>query len=82
MQCPWKIHWGVSQDSTTQCGRDAHAGDGSHRGMHPNEKAPDGYTLIQWHAGDRREYTGAWPGYCLKISGCVLHTGHHGRCAT
>lgn len=80
-QCPWKIHWGVSQDSTTQCGKEEH-GDAEHSGRHPNPAAPNGHTVIQWQRGDRREYTGPWPGPCRRMSGCVLHLGHHGRCAT
>lgn len=38
-------------------------------------------TLLSWQAGDRREYTGGWPGPCTRTGGCTLHTGHHGRCA-
>jgi len=82
MQCPWRIHWGVGQESTTQCGRDRHIGDPEHRGMHDNPASPNGKMMISWRAGDRREYVGPWPGPCSKTPGCVLHTGHRGRCAT
>lgn len=93
MRCPWKIHWGVGQESTTQCAKDdGHLpwriglmtvkGDIEHEGL-----AGNGITTITWLAGDRREYTGDWPGYCTKLprevhaGGCTLHLGHHGRCA-
>lgn len=79
-ECPWKIHWGVDQESTTQCGRGVHADD-HHEGRHPNPANPDGYTVISWHAGDRREYIGKWPGPCDRTPGCILHKGHVRRCA-
>jgi len=80
-QCPWKIHWAAGQEHTTQCGRNRHS-DQHHRGRHPNPDSSTGYTVIQWIAGDRREYTGEWPGPCVETPGCVLHTRHKGRCAT
>jgi hypothetical protein len=52
-----------------------------HRGEHPNPAAPAGYTVITWLAGDRRAFTGDWPGYCDTTPGCTLHARHHGRCA-
>jgi hypothetical protein len=37
---------------------------------------------LSWQAGDRREFTGEWPGECtLHPAGCTLPSGHHGRCA-
>jgi hypothetical protein len=91
-RCPWKIHWGVSQESTTQCDKDVHLtnlvamplpdgrvavdydGDGAHAG--PALMAGQ---RITWQAGDRREYTGDWPGLCPGSGqGCTLHAGHHG----
>jgi hypothetical protein len=81
VQCPWKIHWAKGQEHTTQCERNTHT-DPNHRGNHPNPRAPGGATIIAWVAGDRREYTGGWPGPCVLTRGCVLHTGHVGRCAT
>jgi hypothetical protein len=81
-RCPWKIHWGVGQESTTQCAKDEHlTTHAEHEGM-----AANGVTMISWWAGDRREYTGDWPGNCQLLSDgvsapCTLHTGHHGRCA-
>lgn len=92
-RCPWKVHWGVSQESTTQCGKDEHVGatwpdgmpktplpqmaDPEHVGRHANPAAPGGVTMISWLAGDRREYTGDWPGPCPRQP-CTLHAGHHG----
>lgn len=93
-QCPWKIHWGTGLDAITQCARrDGHLssragsmvvkGDSKHQG--PTGVIP-GQT-VAWYAGDRREFTGDWPGYCTKLpgvplaGGCTLHEGHHGRCA-
>ena len=100
-RCPWKIHWGVGQESTTQCDKDEHLGS-------PIYTDPEGQVWwgpgadiehagpglpefpgqrITWLAGDRREYTGHWPGYCANLAGephaggCTLHAGHHGRCA-
>ena len=89
--CQWKIHWGTGQESTTQCAKPEHvyaltvtpeagrysvafAGEPEHEGptgVHPGQK-------ITWQAGDRREYTGDWPGPCPHQP-CILHLGHHGR---
>lgn len=39
-------------------------------------------THMTWSAGDRREFTGEWPGLCTgKVPNCTLPLGHHGRCA-
>jgi hypothetical protein len=73
-QCPWKIHFGVSQDATVQCGREEHA-DPDHEGQNPFVSWE---SVISWQAGDRREYTGEWPGACPEQP-CTLHAGHHGR---
>jgi hypothetical protein len=91
-QCPWSIRWTFGTD--TRCDKPAHVialavtplpdgrisaevdGDEGHSGP-----AGNGVTRISWQAGDRREFTGDWPGPCAKLPGCVLHTGHHGRCA-
>lgn len=95
MQCPWKIHWGVGQESTTQCEREEHLSYeriglaeirkerwDQHEGRHPNPAAEGGFTAVTWRAGDRREYTGEWPGPCERTPGCILHAGHLRRCAT
>jgi hypothetical protein len=97
-QCPYKIHWGVDQSSTSQCSKQEHAGvvavntreDGlfsvSTSGD-PHHEGPSGVhegQVVSWEAGDRREYTGDWPGPCPKLPPprpCTLHDGHHGRCA-
>jgi hypothetical protein len=74
--CPWKIHWGVSQESTTQCSKDDNHPEREHSGP-----AGNGVTVITWYPGDRRQYTGDWPGGCTKAGDCMLHNGHHGNCA-
>jgi hypothetical protein len=75
MTCPWSIRWTFGTD--TRCDKPEHVdGDPEHSGP-----AGNGVTRISWLAGDRREFTGDWPGPCTKLPGCVLHTGHHGRCA-
>jgi hypothetical protein len=75
MRCPWVIHWGTSQECTTWCDREEHVerGDFDHEG--PGLMRDQ---RISWQAGDRREYTGEWPGLC-PVQPCVLHAGHHGR---
>lgn len=72
-RCPWKIRWTFGQDAA--CEKAAHGRDTAH-----SATAPNGVTTIRWYAGDRREFTGEWPGPCLRTQGCVLHTGHRGRC--
>ena len=90
-RCPWTIHWGVSQEQTTQCDLPEHvwevritpAGTGftvDYLGD-PHHSGPSGVRqgqVITWQAGDRREYTGLWPGPC-PFPACTLHAGHHGR---
>lgn len=90
--CPWRIHWGVGQESTTQCAKPVHMTlhtitqlsdgriavdcDGD-----PEHEGPSGVQFgqkIQWQAGDRREYVGDWPGLCPHQP-CILHLGHNGR---
>jgi len=74
MTCPWKIHYGASQELTSQCGKQEHLpGDQEHEGPGLPQFP---YQRITWQAGDRREYTGDWPGPCPE---CTLHLGHHGR---
>jgi hypothetical protein len=76
-QCPWKIRWTSGQDA--QCRKPAHefSGDHQHEALLPN-----GITVISWFSADRREFTGEWPGPCAgRTPGCILHAGHHGRCA-
>lgn len=91
--CPWAIHWGASPDSHTHCAKPAHLisvtilpepgglfsveteGDPAHEG--PGLAEFPGQ-VITWQAGDRREYTGDWPGPCPHQP-CILHVGHHGR---
>lgn len=72
-QCPWKIHYGVTQEATSECGK------GGHLPADPVHEGPGLVTgqTITWYAGDRREYTGEWPGPC-PAQPCILHAGHHG----
>lgn len=86
-RCPWKVHWGVGQESTTQCEKPERHDWKSlatrvHEGRVANPAAEAGFTVITWLGGDRREYTGEWPGPCDRTAGCILHLGHHGGCAT
>jgi hypothetical protein len=77
--CPWSIRWTFNQD--IRCGKKAHKpADSEHRGVVMDYAYPGSRTEITWQAGDRREFTGDWPGPCPKGS-CTLHAGHHGRCA-
>jgi len=75
------IRWTFGQD--TQCDKPEHLavrGDPQHSSLLPN-----GVTTLTWQAGDRREYTGDYPGPCPLLwavgQSCTLHAGHHGRCA-
>jgi hypothetical protein len=82
-RCSWKIRYGTSAETITQCDRQEHH-DTSHEG--PGLPQFPGQRIIWW-AGDRREYSGDWPGYCTRLpgepfeGGCVLPAGHRGRCA-
>lgn len=80
--CPWRIRWGTTAESTTHCDQPDHPLSLDHegRGLFDGQR-------IHWIAGDRREYTGDWPGYCGLLpgaafrGGCTLPAGHRGRCA-
>jgi hypothetical protein len=94
-RCPWKIRWTYGQDA--QCEKKDHlelveiipqpGGQFSvaTAGVSPEHEAqvgPHRATRLHWEAGDRREFTGDWPGPCVNlVAGCTLHAGHHGRCA-
>lgn len=79
--CPYSIRWGTSAETTTRCDREPHD-DSRHEG--PGIVAGQ---RVTWYAGDRREYTGDWPGYCDRLGGkaflggCTLPAGHRGNCA-
>ena len=94
-RCPWTVRWGLTAEHTTQCDRPEHvwnvhilpAGDrGKYRVEYqgdPSHSGPSGVhrgQVVTWQTGDRREYTGMWPGAC-RFPRCVLPAGHHGRCA-
>jgi hypothetical protein len=85
-QCPWSIRWTFGTDAA--CEKPEHIPpDMPPEAMHEDEFTHqahvglEGATLLTWYAGDRREFTGRWLGPCVKLAGCTLHTGHHGRCA-
>jgi hypothetical protein len=48
---------------------------------------PGSQTKLTWMSGDRREFTGNFPGYCTNLGStggrqnCRLPAGHPGRCA-
>lgn len=94
-RCPWSIRYGTSAETSTQCDKDEHLSqdriglmtverrEGEHSG--PGLSQFPGQRIV-WQAGDRREYTGDWPGYCIALpgpphggGGCCLPAGHHGR---
>jgi len=99
-QCPWSIRYGTS--ATTRCRKTDHitgrrayrqAGDPDSGEVQIADPDPEHEgpglmpgQIIHWFSGDRREYTGDWPGYCDKIplppfeGGCTLPLRHHGGC--
>lgn len=88
-QCPWKIR-PFPNPTEIQCAKQDHldpefpsvTGDNRHEGMVLDYAYPGSVTHICWFSGDRREYQGAWPGFCGDgPGGCVLPAGHQGRCA-
>lgn len=96
-QCEWKIRWAFGTDAQCgrdhhidqviikeYSGGEftvATIGDGL-PDTHEHRAQLSPAQTLTWQAGDRREFTGDWPGPCTgKVTGCTLHTGHHGRCA-
>lgn len=91
MTCEWKIRWTFDQDA--QCDRELHipadippevmeADEAQHHAVILDYAFEGSRSELTWLAGDRREFTGTWPGPCTgKVPGCILHRGHHGRCA-
>lgn len=84
--CPWSLRW--TWDTDARCEKPVHlsepvaAGDDmEHEGAIRNFAYAGSVTKLSWMAGDRREFTGTWPGPCTdnEPAGCILHTGHHGR---
>jgi hypothetical protein len=93
-RCPWKIRWMPGEDAQCEAGFPHAPADASpeqrkaleppfneHRAVLRDYAYPGSETILTWRASDRREFTGDWPGPCAKTPGCVLHAGHHGRCA-
>lgn len=97
-RCPYSIRYGTSSETTSQCDKEEHlhlalllpamgANAPHDHSKHEGPGLPQFPSQrIQWIAGDRREYTGDWPGYCTKLpgapfmGGCCLPQGHRGRC--
>jgi len=96
-RCEWKIRWTFGTDAqcerdhhidqviiTPRPGGQFSVvtiGDGQ-PDTHEHRSHISSGQVLTWGAGDRREFTGDWPGLCTgKVPGCVLRTGHHGRCA-
>jgi hypothetical protein len=79
--CSWKIRFGTTEEFTVQCDKLPHADSLMHTGCFFNPMAENGYTVIQWMPGDRREYQGDWPGSCAKEFGCILPDKHPRGCA-
>jgi hypothetical protein len=62
-----------------RCDKDEHLpGDLHHRGVIRDYAYPGSETVLSWQAGDRREFTGEWPGACPHQP-CSLPAGHYGR---
>jgi hypothetical protein len=87
-RCPWKIRYGASEETTSQCDQpEGHLEEPDSNGNHDGPGLAEfPYQRVNWPAGDRREYTGAWPGYCggadftAAAGRCVLpkfHAGDH-----
>jgi hypothetical protein len=97
MTCPWSIRWTTGQDASCDKPEHVHnlvithtpagqftvdyQGDGEHHAVIRDYAYPGSETKLNWKAGDRREFTGDWPGPCTKLTHCTFHAGHHGRCA-
>jgi hypothetical protein len=91
--CPYKIR-PFPNDTELQCGKDEHLRldqQDTEPGQTPEHAAtlrdyahPGSVTEVTWLAGDRREFTGDWPGYCRALGhyrDSTLPAGHKGRCA-
>ncbi|MGH3300949.1 MAG: hypothetical protein ACRDOK_04525 [Streptosporangiaceae bacterium] len=87
MSCNWSIR-PFSNDTQVDCAKREHLEltDPEHQAVLRDYAYPGSSTIITWLAGDRREFSGSWPGYCTKLglhqlSSCKLPAGHGGRCA-
>jgi hypothetical protein len=80
--CPWKIR-PFPNPTELQCEREEHLDPPvppreEHRMVLKDYAEAGSESHISWLAGDRREFTGDWPGYCgLGSPPCVLPAGHH-----
>lgn len=69
-------------DAEVRCERDEDHGP-LHRGPLRDYAFPGSLTNVEWLEDDRRTFHGDWPGACRRaeqLAGCVLPTGHRGRC--
>lgn len=70
-----------------ECQRQEHPSWSDHEAVLRDYAYPGSETTIHWRSGDRREFTGNFPGYCTKLGStggrqnCTLPAGHQGRCA-
>lgn len=84
-QCPWSMRPSPNLPQV-DCEKPPHVPDDEHHEGVWRDVAYEGSrTELGWLAGDRREFTGPWPGYCRKpqSSGydCTLPAGHPRLCA-
>lgn len=86
MSCDWAIR-PFTDRTEVRCEKDHPQGDQEHEGVVRDYAYPGSETKISWLAGDRREFEGNWPGFCMRLGStggrqnCTLPATHHGRCA-
>lgn len=78
--CPWSMR-PFPNETQIDCEKPEHLPvDGQHSATLRDYAHPGSTTVITWFAGDRREFTGVWPGYCGDNDApCTLPRGHAGR---
>lgn len=83
MRCDARIRpFPIGNDTEIACELDArHATTVGHHGTLHDYAYPGSSTALVWMDDDRRNFHGTWPGRCQTVGGCVLPTGHDGRCA-
>ena len=88
--CPWQIR-PFPGETQVQCEKpDGHDRDPAtllHESTLRDYAWPGSETKVTWVPGDRREFSGSFPGYCTQLGStggrqnCTLPAEHHGRCA-
>lgn len=83
MTCDARIRpFPVGNDTEIACELAAdHPDTIGHHGELRDYAYPGSSTVLVWMDDDRRNFRGDWPGRCQQVAGCVLPTGHVGRCA-